>query len=133
MEENREGQVSPETAETDGSSAAVEALNAAHAEEVRKLRIDGEVRVMLTRMGARNPAVAAKALDLSAVSADENGISGVEESVKRLMESDPYLFGVMPHTPLGRDSSSGAAHGESRREPDTLSDREYYDMILRKR
>ena len=108
-------------------------LQEAHAAALRQVRIDGEVRYVLARMGARNPVLAAKALDLSGVTADENGVAGVEESVKQLMLSDPYMFGPVQMAPSGGENSSGGVHGGYRRDPDTLSDREYYDMVLKKR
>ena len=118
---------------TEGAAEdALVKLQAEHEAKLRQVRIDGEVRYVLARMGAKNPALAAKALDLTGVQADENGVSGVEESVRRLMGSDPYLFGFGQMAPVGRESSSGAVHGESRRDPDTLSDREYYDMLLKR-
>lgn len=112
-------------------TVGTEQVKAAYEEKLRQVRIDGEVRFVLARMGARNPAVAAKALDLTGVAADENGVTGVEDSVKRLMASDPYLFGAVQMAPSGGESSSGGVHGETRRDPDTMSDREYYDMILK--
>ena len=115
----------PEQSETDR-------LKAEHAEKLRQVRIEGEVRYMLAKMGARNPALAAKALDLSGVEADEHGVTGVEESVKQLMASDPYLFGIhMP--PSGGEYSSGGAHGAARRDPNGMSDREYYAMVMGKK
>ena len=107
-------------------------LKAEHAETLRQVRIDGEVRYMLARMGAKNPALAAKALDLSGVQADENGVTGVEESVKQLMASDPYLFGIqMPQS--GGEHSSGGVHGAARRDPNGMSDKEYYAMFMGKK
>ena len=107
-------------------------LKAEHAETLRQVRIDGEVRYMLARMGAKNPALAAKALDLSGVQADENGVTGVEESVKQLMASDPYLFGIqMPQS--GGEHSSGGVHGAARRDPNGMSDKEYYAMVMGKK
>lgn len=87
---------------------------------------------MLAKMGAKNPALAAKALDLSGVDADENGVTGVEESVKQLMESDPYLFGIQIPQP-GGGHSSGGVHGAARRDPSGMSDAEYYAMVLGKK
>lgn len=134
MDETKEMQ--PDLPQTDAgektAESVLETLRAEHEKELRQVRIDGEVRYVLARMGARNPALAAKALDLSGVEADENGVSGVEDSVKRLMTSDPYLFGFGQMTPSGREGSSGAVHGGSHRDPDTLSDRDYYDMILKR-
>lgn len=100
--------------------------------KLRQVRIDGEVRYMLAKMGAKNPTLAAKVLDLSAVQVDDNGVVGVEEAVQRLMATDPYLFG---HTlgPVGGERSSGGVHGGDRRDPNGMSDREYYAMVMGKR
>lgn len=115
----------PEQSETDR-------LKAEHAAQLRQVRIDGEVRYMLAKMGAKNPALAAKALDLSGVEATEEGITGVEESVRQLMASDPYLFGIhMP--PAGGEHSSGGVHGAARRDPNGMSDKEYYAMVMGKK
>lgn len=112
----------------------VDVLQLLEAQEakLRQVQIDGEVRYMLAKMGAKNPTLAAKVLDLSAVQVDDNGVVGVEESVKRLMATDPYLFG---HTlgPVGGERSSGGVHGGDRRDPNGMSDREYYAMVMGKR
>ena len=105
-------------------------LRKEHEATLQQVRIQGEVRYVLARMGAKNPDVAAKALDLTAVTADETTVTGVEEAVRKLMTSDPYLFGMVTVSPSGREGSSGGRHGENRPDPQTLSDREYYDMIL---
>lgn len=107
-------------------------LQEKHAEELRQVRIDGEVRYMLAKMGAKNPALAAKALDLSGVQADGETVTGVEEAVKQLMGTDPYLFGIHMG-PVGGEHSSGGVHGAARRDPDGMSDREYYAMKLGKK
>lgn len=128
---------SPETfpgtvPETTPAADEIARLREAHEKELREVRIQGEVRYVLARMGAKNPGMAAKAVDLSAVTADENGVAGVEDAVRRLMHSDPYLFGTVPMAQSGREGSSGGIHGETRRDPETLSDREYYDMLLKR-
>ncbi len=102
---------------------------AEHEATLAKALVDGEVRYQLARMGARNPALAAKALDLSGVTVEGETVGGVEALVKGLMASDPYLFGSWS---AGGERSSGAVHGEVTRDPDTLSDREYYAMKMRK-
>ena len=107
-------------------------LQEKHAEELRQVRIAGEVRYMLAKMGAKNPALAAKALDLSGVQADGETVTGVEEAVKQLMGTDPYLFGIHMG-PVGGEHSSGGVHGAARRDPDGMSDREYYAMKLGKK
>ena len=124
------GTVITETADTVPDET--ERLKAEHAAQLRQVRIDGEVRYMLARMGAKNPALAAKALDLSGVEADENGVTGVEESVRVLMASDPYLFGIHMLQP-GGEHSSGGTHGAARRDPNGMSDREYYAMVMGKK
>jgi len=105
-------------------------LREEHAAELEKVRIDGEVRYTLAKMGARNPELAARALDLSGVQVEKGTVTGVEGSVKRLMETDPYLFGsagVLP--PTGGEGSTGGVHGSMGKDPESMSDGEYYRMI----
>ena len=123
---------SPKTGEISGEDYAqqIARLRKEHSAAMDKVRIDGEVRYVLAKMGARNPALAAKALDMSGVQVNADTVSGVEESVKKLMASDPYLFGsgnLLP--PTGKEGSTGGVHGVSERDPETLSDGEYYRMI----
>lgn len=113
-------------------SETIEQLQAAHEAKLRQVRIDGEVRYVLAKMGAKNPALAAKVLDLSRVQADDEGVVGVEEAVQQLMVSDPYLFGLSMG-PVGGERSSGGIHGTQRRDPGSMSDREYYAMVMGKR
>lgn len=133
MEETVQNPAAEETAETAAQvQSETERLKAEHAEKLRQVQIDGEVRYMLAKMGARNPALAAKELDLSGVQATEDGVTGVEESVRALMASDPYLFGVhLP--PAGGEHSSGGVHGAARRDPNSMSDKEYYAMVMGKK
>lgn len=102
------------------------------AAKLRQVQIDGEVRYMLAKMGAKNPALAAKVLDLSSVQVGEGGVTGVEESVRQLMESDPYLFGRTMQ-PVGGETSSGGVHGGAGRDPAGMSDKEYYAMMMGKK
>ncbi len=129
MEPEQNGQVLEDGTATD---VDVQQLLQQQEEKLRQVRIDGEVRYMLAKMGAKNPTLAAKVLDLSAVQVRDDGVVGVEESVKRLMATDPYLFG---HTmgPVGGERSSGGVHGGDRRDPNGMSDREYYAMVMGKR
>lgn len=115
----------------DTLSETIEQLQAAHEAKLRQVRIDGEVRYVLAKMGAKNPALAAKVLDLSRVQADDEGVVGVEEAVQQLMVSDPYLFGLSMG-PVGGERSSGGIHGTPRRDPGSMSDREYYAMVMGK-
>ncbi|MBQ3592450.1 MAG: phage scaffolding protein [Clostridia bacterium] len=133
MEETVQNPAAEETAETAAQvQSETERLKAEHAEKLRQVQIDGEVRYILAKMGARNPALAAKALDLSGVQATEDGVTGVEESVRALMASDPYLFGGhLP--PAGGEHSSGGVHGAARRDPNSMSDKEYYAMVMGKK
>ena len=61
-------------------------------EELRMARLDGEVRVALTAMGARNARLAAKAIDYGKLALTEEGtVTGLEEQLAALSQSDPYL------------------------------------------
>ena len=133
MDETVQNTLPEEAAQTAAPALSeTERLKAEYASQLRQVRIDGEVRYMLAKMGAKNPALAAKALDLSGVEVTEDSITGVEESVKQLMASDPYLFGI--HMPqAGGEQSSGGVHGAARRDPSGMSDREYYAMVMGKK
>lgn len=124
----------PKHSESDGSvpTESVEQLLAEQEEKLRQVRIDGEVRYVLAKMGAKNPTLAAKVLDLSRVQADDEGVIGVEEAVQQLMVSDPYLFGHAMG-PVGGERSSGGKHGGGRRDPASMSDKEYYAYVMGKR
>lgn len=110
----------------------VEALLAEQEEKLRQVRMDGEVRYVLAKMGAKNPTLAAKVLDLSEVRVDDECVTGVEEAVRQLMATDPYLFGLSMG-PVGGERSSGGKHGGARRDPNRMSDKEYYAMVMGKR
>jgi len=113
------------------------ALENAHREALSQVRLEGEVRYILARKGAKNPDLAAKTVDLSKVQVTQDGIFGVEEAVERLIRSDPYLFGTeMPaHAFSGKlvvgESSTGAVHGSVSRDPESMSDAEYYRTVCK--
>lgn len=113
-------------------SGSMERLLAEQEEKLRQVRIDGEVRYVLAKMGAKNPTLAAKVLDLTGVQADDEGVIGVEEAVQQLMATDPYLFGLSMG-PVGGERSSGGKHGGGRRDPANMSDKEYYAYVMGKR
>ncbi len=112
-------------------AANIAKIQAAHAEELAETRRTGEVRYQLALMGAINPDLAVRALDMDGVTVEGDRVIGAEESVRRLMETDPYLFDVHP-APMGGQHSTGAMYSESPRNPDTLSDNEYYAVILKR-
>ena len=69
-------------------------------EEVRLAKLDGEVRVALTAMGAKNARLAAKAIDYGKLDFGEDGaVIGLEEQLEALSKSDPYLFSGAGGTP----------------------------------
>ena len=92
-------------------------------EELRMARLDGEVRVALTAMGARNARLAAKAIDYGKLAlAEEGTVTGLEEQLAALSQSDPYLFAA----PETHRQSTGTEHGKSTKDPDDMTDAEYY-------
>lgn len=92
-------------------------------EALRYAKLDGEVRVALTAMGAKNARLAAKAIDYSKLDFGEDGaVTGLEEQISALSKSDPYLF----REPETRRITTGSEHGKTARDPDDMTDAEYY-------
>ena len=92
-------------------------------EELRMARLDGEVRVALTAMGAKNARLAAKAIDYGKLDLAEDGtVTGLEEQLTALTKSDPYLFSG----PETHRRTTGTEHGRTTQDPDDMTDEEYY-------
>lgn len=65
----------------------------------------GAVLASVYSANARKPDTVMKLVDFTKVTIDENGaISGVEEEIERLKQSDPYLFGKEGETVPGTDN-----------------------------
>ena len=99
-------------------------------EELRLARLDGEVRVALTAMGAKNARLAAKAIDYGKLELGEDGaVVGLEEQLAALSKSDPYLF----REPEVRRAVTGTTHGKLVQDPDDMTDADYYRWRMKKR
>ena len=98
-------------------------------EEVRLAKLDGEVRVALTAMGAKNARLAAKAIDYGKLELGEDGaVVGLEEQLEALSKSDPYLF----REPEVRRTVTGSVHGKTAQDPDDMTDADYYRWRMKK-
>ncbi len=120
-----------EPMEAPGAEAQPDAETAKLREDMAALRKESAVLYQLALMDAHNPKAAVRVLDMSGVTVEGDRVIGAEESVCRLMETDPYLFDLHP-APMGGERSTGAVHGESPRNPEALSDSEYYAVLLKK-
>ena len=61
--------------------------------ELSRSRIESAVDLALTKAGARNVGLTAKALDIEAVKVNDDGtISGLDEQIKKLQESEDTSF-----------------------------------------
>lgn len=101
----------------------VAALNARHAEEIATLQqmaVMTELERGLERFGAKNGAIVKKALDLDAVRVENGRVTGLNEQLEALSRSDPYLFRERT------GAKTGAEHGRTPPDDDSLSDVEYY-------
>ncbi len=124
----------PVLAEAAEAPAAEEKADAEVAKlqaDMADLRKESAVLYQLALMGAHNPKAAVRVLDMSGVAVEGDRVIGAEESVCRLMETDPYLFALRPAA-MGGGTSTGAVHGEGPRDTEALSDSEYYAVVLKK-
>jgi hypothetical protein len=91
-------------------------------QQAREMLLRAEVQAEATKQGFRNPAVAYRLADLSAIEIGEDGsVAGVDAALKALAENEPYLLGgdggetpkpPAPNTDAGQGSvpqSGGAA------------------------
>ena len=99
-----------------------------HAADLQKMQIENETKYALTKMGAKNPVLAAKVLDMSAITIDNDGIHGLNEQLDKLRVSDPYLF----HSTADREkTATGLSHGTPFADPENMTDAEYYRFVRR--
>ncbi len=72
-------------------------LAAAHKAEITALKIDNAVNAALISAGAKNKKAVRALLETKDFMLDENGdVSGLEEQIKALKESDGYMFESAP-------------------------------------
>lgn len=80
--------------------------------------------------GAVKPSAAFRLADLSKIEFDEAGeVSGVEQAIKALQKSDPYLFGPRPATTgTGGGNPSSGAPKHTPESIRSMSDEEYMKL-----
>ena len=61
-------------------------------------RKEMEIRLGITKAGARNEKAVMALLDTEAIQVEGDGVKGIEEQIKKLQESDAYLFGTDKET-----------------------------------
>ena len=117
--------VSPEVA---ALQEKIRLMEESHTADLQKMQIAHETKYALTRMGAKNPSLAAKVLDMSAITIDNDGIHGLNEQLDKLRLSDPYLF----HSTADKEkTATGIPHGTPFADPENMTDAEYYRFVRR--
>ena len=85
----------------------IERLNGIIAERDRSIdtiRKQGRLSIMLKESGARNPDVLMRMIDIDKVQEKDGKVTGLDEQLKALKASDPYLFTDIPAPRGGVDS-----------------------------
>lgn len=75
--------------------------------QIEQVKKSTRVRELLREGGARNPDVLLRMIDLGRVAEDKGKVTGLEEQLTALRESDPYLF-VGPPPRGGADAAAGS-------------------------
>ena len=114
--------------EADTLREQIRQMEEKHTADLARMQIEHETKYALARMGAKNPALAAKVLDMSAITYGEEGICGLKEQLDKLRISDPYLF---HSTAEGEKTATGLSHGTPFADPDSMTDAEYYRLVRR--
>lgn len=106
----------------------MEALRRRYDEDAEALRLEGAVERALWQCGAKNVKAVRGMLDTATLRLDSDGVvSGLEEQLRCLRQSDGYLFGDKS----GLRISTGGNHGSSLGiDYNQMSDAEYYKAKL---
>lgn len=94
--------------------------------------VNAEIRAEAARLGAVNPNIVANAIDLSGVEVDQKtgNITGVEEAIAALKESDPYLFNSSNNNNsaprVGSPTNPGTNNTGTKFKLSQLRDRKFY-------
>lgn len=98
---------------------------AAYQKELNEVYIAHELERGLEKFGAKNGALVRKAIDMNAVRVENGKVSGLNEQLEALFVSDPYLF-------RERESArTGAEHGSSAQDTDSMTDAEFYQFKMK--
>lgn len=122
--EGKEGSYVPVSREAE-LLGEIEKAKETHRRDLSRVRAESAVREALLRSGAHNPSIALRAIDLSDMDGDSDGLfSAAEAKAAALRTAEPYLFRTE-----GVTVSTGASHGTTLPDTDSMSDSEYYRHI----
>ncbi|MCQ2456020.1 MAG: hypothetical protein MJ096_01555 [Clostridia bacterium] len=94
--------------------------------ELTRSRVSAALKYELKRRGAHNVSLAAAAIGIDGFAGDEKDAEAfAEEKVEKFRREEPYMFADAKGSPV----STGASHGESAPDTDSMSDSEYYNYI----
>ena len=75
-------------------------------EQIAKNKKLSEIKLGVTKQGAKNEKAVMALIDVDQVKIDDNGVHGLKEQLDALSESDPYLF-QSQNDPSGQSSVGG--------------------------
>lgn len=107
------------------------ALQTKYDTDLAAARLAAAVNLKLVQEGARNPKLAAAAIDAARLKLDGETVIGLDEQIKTLRETDGYLFDTYEEKVEGTGFAAGGA-GDP---PDynNMSDADYYAAIASKK
>lgn len=91
--------------DVDGLRAQLTAAQKKYDEDVASLRLDNAVNLALEKAHARNGKAVRALLDMSKVQLKDGALTGLDDQLTALRESDAWAFD------LGQTGASGAEHG----------------------
>ena len=78
---------------------------------VERIRKESRISGRLRGIGARNPDVLLRMLDLDQITEEQGKLAGLEEQIQALKASDPYLFADSTAPKGGLDGAPGGSSG----------------------
>ena len=97
-------------------------------DRILEMRCTSALDREMERAGVINTALVKKLIDLDKITADDEGVHGIDEQIASLRESDPYLFVAEKKNTL-RAVMTGARHSGVSVDHDRMSDADYYRSV----
>lgn len=92
-----------------------------YVENIKNMKIDTAIAKEVLQAGAMNQSILTGLLDRSKITYDNETITGIQEQIKSLKESDPYLF--------KQDSIKGVIPGEATPKTDNGITKEQFNKL----
>ncbi len=113
--------------DVDDLNGRLQTLQQKYDHDVGELKLESAIATRVRDFGARNPKLVAGAVDRSKISLSDDGmLTGVDEQLEQLKQSDEYLFHTEEKKTVGTGHHGGkATPSATEKDPEKMSMSEY--------